>query len=169
MENNEENKDMQLVPSDPFHSATERLGSVAGMRRLFLIDFSCPLCGEEHSCEIYLTLVAKDEDEMMERALETLSRDDVKVNSLAPFMKEYHQRAGDYLERATGYARQGIRHPFQVTRVVMTDEESYTCEYCKMKFETIGAWRRHDGRNPRSGEKLNGGAGSAQCQRQSTT
>ena len=53
-------------------------------------------------------------------------------------MKEYHQRAGDYLERATGYARRGIRHPFQVTRVVMTDEESYTCEYCQMKFETIG-------------------------------
>ena len=105
IENNEENKDMQLVPSDPFHSATERLGSEAGMRRLFLIDFSCPLCGQEHSCEIYLTLVARDEDEMMEKALETLSRNDVKVNSLAPFMREYHQRAGDYLERATGYTR----------------------------------------------------------------
>ena len=101
------------------------------MRRLFLVHFSCPLCGQEHSCELYLTLVATTEDEMMERALETLSRDDVKVNSLAPFMKEYHQKAGDYLERATGYARQGIRHPFQVTRVVMTDEESYTCEYCQ--------------------------------------
>ena len=74
------------------------------------------------------------------------------MNSLAPFMKEYHQRAGDYLERATGYARQGIRHPFRVTRVVMTDEDSYTCEYCNRKFETIGAWRRHDGRNPRNGE-----------------
>ena len=28
------------------------------MRRLFLIHFSCPLCGQEHSCELYLTLVA---------------------------------------------------------------------------------------------------------------
>ena len=163
-EDNEENKDMQLVPSDPFHSPTEKLGNEAGMRRLFLVHFSCPLCGQEHSCELYLTLVAKDVDEMMERALETLGRDDVKVNSLAPFMKEYHQKAGDYLERATGYARQEIRHPFQVTRVVMTDEESYTCEYCNRKFETIGAWRRHDGRNPRNGEKLPGGAGMANCQ-----
>ena len=51
-----------------------------------------------------------------------------------------------------------------MTRVVMTDEESYTCEYCQMKFETIGAWRRHDGRNPGSGEKLAGVAGTAQCQ-----
>ena len=164
-EDNEEIKDMQLVPSDPFHSATERLGSETGMRRLFLVDFSCPLCGQEHSCEIYLTLVARDDDEMMKKALETLSRDDVKVNSLAPFMKEYHQKAGDYLERATGYARQGIRHPFQMIRVVMTDEESYTCEYCQMKFEAIGAWRRHDGRNPRSGEKLAGEEGVAQCQK----
>ena len=57
------------------------------------------------------------------------------MNNLAPFAREYHQRAGDYLERATGYARQGIRPPFQVTRVVMTDEESYTCEYCDRKFE----------------------------------
>ena len=44
---------------------------------------------------------------MMERALETLGRADVNVNSLAPFMKEYHQKAGHYLEKATGYARQG--------------------------------------------------------------
>ena len=88
---------------------------------------------------MYMILVARNEDEMMQRALETLGRDDVKVNSLEPFMKEYHQKTGDYLERATGYARQGIRHPFQVNRVVMTDEESYTCEYCDRKFETIGA------------------------------
>ena len=79
--------------------------------------------------------------------------------------REYHQRAGDYLERATGYARQGIRHPFQVTRVVMTDEESYTCEYCNRKFETIGTWRRHDGRDPINWEKLAGVAGTAHCQR----
>ena len=164
-EANPGDRELHLEYSDPFQSPTERLGSEAGMRRLFLVYFSCPLCGQEHSCEIYLTLVAQNEDELMERALETLGRDDVKVNSLAPFMKEYHQRAGDYLERVTGCARQGIRHPFQVTRVVMTDEESYTCEYCQMKFETIGAWRLHDGRNPGSGAKLAGVAGKAQCQR----
>ena len=164
---NEEAKEMQLVPSDPFHSPTEMLGSEAGMRRLFMVHFSCPLCGQEHSCEVYLTLVAGDEEEMLERALETLNRDDVKVNSLAPFMKEYHQREGDYLRRAKAYAREGVRYPFHVTAVTMTDEESYTCEYCQIKFETIGAWRRHDGRDPRNGEKLAGGAGMAQCQRQS--
>ena len=129
-EANQGDQELHLEYSDPFQSPTERLGSEAGMRRLFLVHFSCPLCGQKHSCEIYLTLVAQNEAEMMERALETLGRDDIKVNSLAPFAREYHQRVGDYLERATGYARQGIRHPFQVTRVVMTDEESYTCEYC---------------------------------------
>ena len=157
--------ELHLEPTDPFHSPTERMGTESSMRRLFLVHFSCPLCGEEHSCELYLTLEARNEDELMARALETLGRDDVKVNSLAPFMKEYHQRAGDYPERATGYARRGIRYPFQVTQVVMTDEDSYTCEYCQMKFETIGAWRRHDGRNPGSGEKLAGVAGTALCQR----
>ena len=164
-DNNFQDEDLRLTHSDPFHSPTERLGNEAGMRRLFQIRFSCPLCGQEHSCEMYLTLEARNEDELMERALETLERDDVKVNSLAPFMKEYHQRAGDYLERATGYARRGIRYPFQVTRVIVTDEESYTCEYCDRKFETIGAWRRQDGRNPRNGAKLAGVAGTAQCQR----
>ena len=164
-EANPGDRELHLEYSDPFQSPTERMGSKDSMRRLFLIHFSCPLCGEEHSCELYLTLVAQNEDELMERALETLGRDDIKVNSLAPFMKEYHLRAGDYLERATGYAKQGIRHPFRVTWVVMTDEESYTCEYCQMKFETIGAWRRHDGRDPMSGEKMVGVAGTAQCQR----
>ena len=83
------------------------------MRRLFLVHFSCPLCGQEHSCEIYLTLVAQNEGEMMERALETLNRDDVMVSSLAPFAKEYHQREGDYLERAKAYGRHGVRFPFK--------------------------------------------------------
>ena len=63
------------------------------------------------------------------------------------------------------YTRHGIRHPFRVTSVAMTNEEHYTCEYCDRKFETIGARRRHDGRNPRNGEKLAGVAGTAQCQR----
>ena len=98
-EANPGDRELHLEYSDPFQSPTERLGSEAGMRRLFLVHFSCPLCGQEHSCEMYLTLVARNEAEMMERALETLARDDIKVNSLAPFMKEYHQRAGDYLGR----------------------------------------------------------------------
>ena len=95
----------------------------------------------------------------MEKTLQTLSREDVKVNSLAPFAKEYHQGEGDYLERAMAYARQGVRHPFRVTSVELTDEESYTCDLCQRKFETIGAWRRHDGRNPSSGERLTGEEG----------
>ena len=77
--------ELHLEYSDPFHSATESMGSEASMRRLFLVHFSCPLCGEEHSCELYLTLVAQNEDELMGRALETLGRDDIRVNSLAPF------------------------------------------------------------------------------------
>ena len=137
-EEKEENKGMGLVPSDPFRSPTELLGNQVSMRRLFLIHFNCPLCGQEHICEIYLTLEARNEDEMMEMALQTFNRDDVKVNSLAPFMKEYHEREGDYLQRATGYAKQGVRYPSQVTAVAVTDEESYTCERCHLTFETIG-------------------------------
>ena len=86
-EANPGDRELHLEYSDPFHSPTERLGSEASMRRLFLVHFSCPLCGQEHSCEIYLTLVAQNEDELMERALETLGRDDIRVNSLAPFAR----------------------------------------------------------------------------------
>ena len=68
----------------------------------------------------------------MERALETLEpgrRQGEQPGTLHEGISP--TKAGDYLERATGYARQGIRHPFRVTRVVMTDEDSYTCEYCQ--------------------------------------
>ena len=78
---------MQLVPSDPFRSPTELMESEASLRRLFLVKFSCPLCGQDHSCEIYLTLIAPDEDKMMEKAVEILNRDDVMVRSLAPFAR----------------------------------------------------------------------------------
>ena len=157
-------KDLHMEASDPFRSPTELMGTEGSMRRIFVVHFNCPLCGLEHSCEMYLTLEARNEDEMMEKALQTLSRDDVKVNSLAPFAKEYHQQEGDYLERAMAYARQGVRHPFRVNSVAMTDEESYTCELCQLKFETIGAWRRHDGRDPMSGNKLASEQGVALCQ-----
>ena len=164
-EANPVDRELHLEYSDPFHSPTERLGSEASMRRLFLVNFSCPLCGQEHSCEIYLTMVARNEDEMMEKTLEILGRDDIKVKTLTPFIKEYHQREGDYLQRATAYAKEEVRYPFKVTAVAMTDEESYTCEYCNRKFETIGAWRRHDGRNPGTGGKLAREESIAQCQK----
>ena len=164
-EANAEDKDQHLEYSDPFQSPTELMGSDTSMRRMFVVQYSCPLCGQEHSCEIYLTLIASNENEMMQKALQTLNRDDVKLNTLAPFMKEYHQQEEDYLQRATAYAKQEIRYPFQVTAVAMTDEDSYTCEHCQMTFETIGAWRRHDGRNANRGERLSGEDGIPLCQK----
>ena len=67
-DHNAEDKDLHLQFSDPFRSPTELMGSKTSMRRLFLVHFSCPLCGQEHSGEMYLTLEAGNEDEMMEKA-----------------------------------------------------------------------------------------------------
>ena len=41
----EKNKDMRLAPSDPFRIPTELLGNEVSMRGLFVVHFSCPLCG----------------------------------------------------------------------------------------------------------------------------
>ena len=51
-EANPGDRELHLEYSDPFQSPTERLGSEDSMRRLFLVHFSCPLCGQEHGCEI---------------------------------------------------------------------------------------------------------------------
>ena len=99
----------------------------------------------------------------MALALQTLNRDDVLVKSVMPFAREYHKLEGNYLRLARQYSRQGKRYPLRVNSVVMTDEESYTCELCQGKFETIGAWRRHHGRDPLSGGKLTGDEGIALC------
>ena len=45
-EANPSDRELHLEHSDPFQSPTERLGSEAGMRKLFLIHFNCPLCGQ---------------------------------------------------------------------------------------------------------------------------
>ena len=52
-----------------------------------------------------MTPVARNEAELMKKTLETMGWDDIKVNSLAPFAREYHQRARDCLERAIGHAK----------------------------------------------------------------
>ena len=44
-EANPGDRELQLKYSDPFHSPTEMMRSEDSMRRLFLIQFSCPLCG----------------------------------------------------------------------------------------------------------------------------
>ena len=66
-EANPSDGELHLEYSDPFHSATERIGAEDSMRRLFLIHFSCPLCGQEHSCEIYLTLAVCPRNALSER------------------------------------------------------------------------------------------------------
>ena len=83
-EANAEDKDQHLEYSDPFQSPTELMGSDTSMRRMFVVQYSCPLCGQEHSCEIYLTLIASNENEMMQKALQTLNRDDVKLKHPGP-------------------------------------------------------------------------------------
>ena len=161
---NNPNEKLGTEHSDPFRSPTEFIGSDISIRRLFIVSFNCPLCGEEHTCELYMTLQAQNEEEMMEKVIQTLNRDDVKVRSLAPFAKTHHQQEGDYLERAQAYVKREARHPFQVTSITMTNEDSYTCNLCRKKFETIGAWRQHDGRNPNTGIKLDTVKGLALCQ-----
>ena len=44
-EEGEKDKGLHLEFSDPFRNPTELMGSEASMRRLFLVQFSCPLCG----------------------------------------------------------------------------------------------------------------------------
>ena len=163
-EANPGDRELHLEYSDPFQSPTERLGSEAGMRRLFLVHFSGPLCGQGAQLRDLSDPGGPERGRADEKGPGDPGPGRHQGEPPGPFAREYHQRAGDYLERVTGYAQQGVRFPFKLLSLVMTDEDRYTCEYCNRKFETIGAWRRHDGRNPRNGEKLAGGAGTAQCQ-----
>lgn len=154
----------QPVPHDPFHDPTQEVGP-NHIRRLFLVDFSCPLCGNEHGCQVYLTLATSDEEHAMQLAVNTLNNDDVKLKTLTPFLKEFHLKQGDYLRLARNYVSHQARFPFTVNRIAMTSEDSYTCDLCNMKFETIGAYRTHSGRNPRDGSTLPGLAGVPVCAR----
>ena len=110
------------------------------VRRLFVFHFTCPLCGLVHINDLYLTIRASNQDEMIENALQTLERDQLKIKILTPFPREYHPAEGEYLELTKAYTTQGKRHPFTTTSVTMTDDESYTCEFCGVQFDTVTAW-----------------------------
>ena len=115
---------------------------------------------------MYLTLEARNEDELMERALETLEPGR-RQGEQPSALHEGISPAGRGLPGA-GHRLRQVGNQVSVPGDPGDNDrrrELYLRVLPDRKFETIGAWRRQDGRNPRNGAKLAGVAGTAQCQR----
>ena len=160
-----------IFPTDhysPEDDPIEILGKDNAVRRLFEVEFTCPICPGSHGAELYISAKASNLDALYATARQVIDTDDTKVGSLMPFVKDYHEEAGDYKDRvlSTLQAREEGRDgrlSMQITRIVLTAESDYTCDECGHTFKSIALWRDHYGQDRRSGNTLPGHSGLAKC------
>ena len=114
------------------------------MRRLCIIDYQCPLCGQDHETGLYISIPARDLDEYHARLRQITSDWTTLQRLLGEALVELHTERGDLDELVQRARRLGLRET-RPPRCELTDESAYTCDDCGHTFETIGLLRKHQG------------------------
>ena len=111
-------------------------------RRLFQIEYTCPLCGTEHTTQQYVTLIAENLPDFQENATTALRGEEGR-NSAAHDADLHHQHTGDLIELQDETRRKGGNTRPVIRRVMMTEESHYTCNECGSVFPNITDYSVH--------------------------
>ena len=130
-------------------------------RRLFLIEYTCPLCAGEHTTHQYATLIAENLREFQENATTALRGDEGR-NSAHHDAELYHQQLGNLSALRAQASTQGRNAQPVIRRVMMTQESNYTCNECGSVFPNIASYSVHMGVDPLTH------AGSPACANETT-
>ena len=133
---------------NPFITDGEFFGDAPTMRRLFVVAYSCPLCGEEHDAEIYVAHTTSSLDELHAHARACMRQEEVAVPLLAQHMFLLHNDRGDYRRLSWEAETHGPKGNLRVNSVTLTADSEITCDDCARRFDTIGALNEHIGLNP---------------------
>ena len=133
--------------SDPHVDPLQEFGK-RGIRILVEMIYACPICGEEHSCAVYVTTEADDQEQAAAGIVSVIRDPKQAIELLKTYFREVHRAKGDLQTRIAERARAGQLFPFAVTHYAVIDEPDYTCDDCQDTFNTIAALRTHQGNDP---------------------
>ena len=132
----------------PYITDGELFGETVPLRRLFIVNYSCPLCGDEHDAETYVAHTTRSVDELHAHARACLRQADVALPLLGQHMFLLHNDRGDYHQLREEADAGNPKGPLRLISVSITGESELSCDDCARRFDTIGALNEHIGLNP---------------------
>ena len=157
-EDEERKAENRLIMRDPSMTDKE-VGGEATLKRLFEVTYICPLCGMQHVSETYVTTVTGNLEALLEKGMALLNNPENAMLLLSNHAASLHEDLGNldnYLELAR---RELTPAKIIVNDITMTDEDSFRCDLCSRRFETMGEMWTHAGRDPSSAKRI----GKAAC------
>ena len=152
---------MDAVP-DPFGPKEELKPGEPNTTRLMEIGYTCHLCGNEHGAEYYITASLNDMTTMLDKLsmgeksdyLENFLDDEGFRNSVGIMAHRTHEDLGNLAQLIHEYDAKAEKPTITFTRIIVTPETNYTCNYCGRTFESIGLLRMHQGQDPFSKKQI---------------
>ena len=118
-------------------------------RRLCRLTFDCPLCGEQHIIDQYVTVPEQNQQEFGDGLQQMRQDPQVMATMMASAIRFTHQEKGDMGERARRALAGEIHHPLREPALEVLEESDYTCDGCHLTFESMGELRTHMAACPR--------------------
>ena len=138
----------EATTDSPFTTDTEFFGEAQLLRRLFVVDYTCPLCGEAHEAETYVAHTASSLDQLHAHARACLRQSDVVLPLLGQHIFLTHNDRGDYQALRDEADSAGPKDHLRVNSVTMTAESELSCDACAKRFSTGGEMNQHMGLDP---------------------
>ena len=124
------------------------------MRRLFEINYTCPLCGRNHLAEAYVESHTSNLDALNSEAHRLMSDARTAVPLLQNHMQFVHTEQGNFNELITQFRNSTDVADLVINTINMTNEETPSCDQCAHKFESSTELAVHMGINPTNGTRF---------------
>ena len=148
---------------NPFTTDEEFAQGQPILRRLFDVEYSCPLCGENHNAETYVAHTTTSLDGLHAHARACFRHAPIALPLLAQHMQFVHVDRGDYRQLRQEADACNPKGPLKVLSVTMTAESEFSCDECARRFSTMGGLWSHMGIDPIS----NARTGEPDCRKHS--
>ena len=145
---------MTIRTADPFTTDQEFAQGQPIMRRLFEVDYSCPLCGRNHIAETYVASITNNLDELNAEALRSMRTPETAIPLLQNHMRFVHTEHGNFESLLERFRNSTEEADLVVNSVTMTNEDTLSCDECAHHFDTLGDLWVHMGINPATGTRF---------------
>ena len=106
------------------------------MRRLFEVNYTCPLCGRNHMAETYVQSATSNLDDLNAEAVRCMSDARTAVPLLQNHMRFVHTEQGNFTELLEHLKGSTQEADLIINTVTMTHEENLSCDQCAHQFDS---------------------------------
>ena len=124
------------------------------IRRLFEVNYTCSLCGQNHMAETYVPSNTNNLDELNAAALRAMRNPQTAIPLLQAHMRFVHSELGNFEELLEQLRNSPDGADLVVNTVTMTHEANLSCDQCAHSFDTPAELAIHMGVNPNTSTRF---------------